>query len=141
MLQILDKATVEGLLYTHDRIAGLKMDSGPQFVLEDDALLRRLGNYSEPNIKIVRIEKTSEPLGATVRNEDDAVVVGRIMRGGTAEASGLLHEGDEVLEVSVRAYSIYFQIWPETPKATFRKINIVVQLILATFLRYHSSYS
>ena len=72
--------------------------------LEDDALLRRLGNYSEPNIKIVRIEKTSEPLGATVRNEDDAVVVGRIMRGGTAEASGLLHEGDEVLEVSRRAY-------------------------------------
>ena len=47
----MDKATVEGLLYTHDRIAGLKMDSGPQFVLEDDALLRRLGNYSEPNIK------------------------------------------------------------------------------------------
>ena len=93
---------MEGLLYTHDRIAGLKMDSGPQFVLEDDALLRRLGNYSEPNIKIVRIEKTSEPLGATVRNEDDAVVVGRIMRGGTAEASGLLHEGDEVLEVSKR---------------------------------------
>ena len=93
---------MEGLLYTHDRIAGLKMDSGPQFVLEDDALLRRLGNYSEPNIKIVRIEKTSEPLGATVRNEDDAVVVGRIMRGGTAEASGLLHEGDEVLEVSRR---------------------------------------
>ena len=48
----------------------------------------------------MRIEKTSEPLGATVRNEDEAVVVGRIMRGGTAEASGLLHEGDEVLEVS-----------------------------------------
>ena len=58
-----------------------------------------------PSIQIVRIEKTSEPLGATVRNEDEAVVVGRIMRGGTAEASGLLHEGDEVLEVS-RSYYI-----------------------------------
>ena len=48
----MDKAIVEGMLYTHDRIAGLKMDSGPQFVLDDEQLLRRLGNYSEPNIKV-----------------------------------------------------------------------------------------
>ena len=34
------------------------------------------------------------------KNEGDAVLVGRIIRGGTAEASGLLHEGDEVLEVN-----------------------------------------
>jgi MAGUK p55 subfamily protein 5 len=48
----------------------------------------------------VRIEKTNEPLGATVKNEGEAIVVGRIIRGGTAEASGLLHEGDEILEVN-----------------------------------------
>ena len=30
----------------------------------------------------------------------DSVVVGRIIRGGMAEASGLLHEGDEILEVN-----------------------------------------
>ena len=56
-----------------------------------------MSHYSEPNVKIVRIDKTSEPLGATVKNEPDgstdSVVVARIMRGGTAEASGLLHEG------------------------------------------------
>ena len=28
------------------------------------------------------------------------MVVGRIIRGGMAEASGLLHEGDEILEVN-----------------------------------------
>lgn len=28
------------------------------------------------NIKIIRIEKTNEPLGATVRNEGDAVIIG-----------------------------------------------------------------
>lgn len=50
--------------------------------------------------QIVRIEKTNEPLGATVKNEGEAIVVGRIIRGGTAEASGLLHEGDEILEVN-----------------------------------------
>ena len=38
--------------------------------------------------------------GATVRNEGDSVVVGRIVRGGAAEASGLLHEGDEILEIN-----------------------------------------
>jgi len=39
-------------------------------------------------------------LGATVKNEDEAVIVGRIIRGGMAEASGLLHEGDEILGVN-----------------------------------------
>lgn len=38
--------------------------------------------------------------GATVRNDGDAVIIGRIVRGGAAEKSGLLHEGDEVLEVN-----------------------------------------
>lgn len=55
---------------------------------------------TDDNIKIIRIEKTTEPLGATVRNEGDAVVIGRVVRGGAAEKSGLLHEGDELLEVN-----------------------------------------
>ena len=38
--------------------------------------------------------------GATVRNEGEAVIIGRVVRGGAAEKSGLLHEGDEVLEVN-----------------------------------------
>ncbi|XP_015182227.1 PREDICTED: MAGUK p55 subfamily member 5-A isoform X2 [Polistes dominula] len=52
------------------------------------------------NIKIIKIEKTNEPLGATVRNDGDAVIIGRVVRGGAADKSGLLHEGDEVLEVN-----------------------------------------
>jgi MAGUK p55 subfamily protein 5 len=67
---------------------------------EEDIFLDRLSKYSEPNIKIVRVEKTHEPLGATVKNENESVIVGRIIRGGTAEASGSLHEGDEILEVN-----------------------------------------
>lgn len=38
--------------------------------------------------------------GATVRNDGDAVVIGRVVKGGAAEKSGLLHEGDEVLQVN-----------------------------------------
>jgi len=95
-----------GLLSAHDRVArrreaaealaGGVRDGGAA----EEALLDRLSRYSEPNIRVVRIEKTSDPLGATVKNEGDAVVVGRIIRGGTAEATGLLREGDEILEVN-----------------------------------------
>lgn len=56
----------------------------------------------DPSVRVVRIEKsTQEPLGATVRNEPDgSVIIGRIVKGGAAEKSGLLHEGDEILEVN-----------------------------------------
>ncbi|XP_055380328.1 uncharacterized protein LOC129611287 [Condylostylus longicornis] len=55
---------------------------------------------SQNLVRLIHIEKSSEPLGATVRNEGDAVVIARIVRGGVAEKSGLLHEGDEILEVN-----------------------------------------
>lgn len=58
------------------------------------------GMHDEDRIRIIKIEKSSDPLGATVRNEGEAVVIGRIVRGGAAEKSGLLHEGDEILEVN-----------------------------------------
>ena len=38
--------------------------------------------------------------GATVRNEGESVIIGRIVKGGMAEKSGLLHEGDEILEIN-----------------------------------------
>lgn len=113
--KLLSRNWIEGLLYAHDKIATRRMTPtsasasvshghGAHILTHaegtTDALLERLSHYAEPNIKIVRIEKTIEPLGATVKNEDDAVIVGRIIRGGMAEASGLLHEGDEILEVN-----------------------------------------
>lgn len=59
-----------------------------------------LRDGSQDHIRIIQIEKSSEPLGATIRNEGEAVVIGRVVRGGAAEKSGLLHEGDEILEVN-----------------------------------------
>lgn len=35
-----------------------------------------------------------------MRNEGDSVIIGRIVKGGAAEKSGLLHEGDEILEIN-----------------------------------------
>lgn len=35
-----------------------------------------------------------------MRNEGESVLIGRIVKGGAAEKSGLLHEGDEILEIN-----------------------------------------
>lgn len=51
--------------------------------------------------KIVSIDQNpNQPLGATIRNEDGSVVIGRIICGGAAYKSQLLNEGDELLEVN-----------------------------------------
>ena len=44
-----------------------------------------------------------------MKNEGDTVIIGRIVKGGVAEKSGLLHEGDEILEINgveIRGMSI-----------------------------------
>lgn len=38
--------------------------------------------------------------GATVRNEGESVIISRIVKGGIAEKSGMLHEGDEILDIN-----------------------------------------
>lgn len=38
--------------------------------------------------------------GATVRNEGEKVIVGRVVKGGVAERSNLLREGDELIEAN-----------------------------------------
>ncbi|XP_045536923.1 protein PALS1 isoform X2 [Papilio machaon] len=118
LLAVLGSLELESLAQAHDQAA----------VLLDPACFSRsnkhkTGNVDHKNgekslasddtseqIKIIKIEKTNEPLGATVRNEGEAVIIGRIVRGGAAEKSGLLHEGDELLEVngvSMRGKSVH----------------------------------
>lgn len=99
---LLTSYEMEGLLYAHDAIA-----SGEVVALEtagtDAVPASQESHYLQgqsTGIKIVNIDKTNEPLGATVRNEGDAVIIGRVVKGGAADKSGLLHEGDEVLQVN-----------------------------------------
>ena len=60
-----------------------KADSKTEVELLDEVI-------DDSSVKVVRIEKSScEPLGATVRNEQDgSVIIGRIVKGGAAEKSG-----------------------------------------------------
>ncbi|XP_065158298.1 protein PALS1 isoform X3 [Atheta coriaria] len=99
----------EALMIAHDGVASALPEdstspvSSPAQVDTNSTIAGKTAlpeHYGDDNIKIVKIEKSTEPLGATVRNEGDAVVVGRVVRGGAADKSGLLHEGDEILEVN-----------------------------------------
>ncbi|XP_062434091.1 protein PALS1 isoform X2 [Rhea pennata] len=88
----------EALLLAHDKVAEQEMQPEP---LTDEKIYENVGVYGGETVKIVRIEKARDiPLGATVRNEMDSVIISRIVKGGAAEKSGLLHEGDEVLEIN-----------------------------------------
>ncbi|XP_014228491.1 uncharacterized protein LOC106653529 [Trichogramma pretiosum] len=119
LVQLLTSYEMEGLLLAHDasvtQVEGLQRGGGAGGHGADAMVASGAaagGPPSSPspsshgdskladNIRIIRIEKTNEPLGATVRNEGDAVIIGRVVRGGAADKSGLLHEGDEVLEVN-----------------------------------------
>uniref|UniRef100_A0A8C5GPS9 Membrane protein, palmitoylated 7b (MAGUK p55 subfamily member 7) n=1 Tax=Gouania willdenowi TaxID=441366 RepID=A0A8C5GPS9_GOUWI len=81
----------QSLLYVHDAVAQRDFEpalpSVPDDVLEED----------EDSVKIVSLVKTKEPLGATIKRDEStgAIVVARIMKGGPADKSGLIHEGDD----------------------------------------------
>ncbi|KYN07577.1 MAGUK p55 subfamily member 5 [Cyphomyrmex costatus] len=106
LTSILTSYDMEALLLAHDSIVsyveGLQRKQSPSSPPSGPPSPTSSWKDSRvvDNIKIIRIEKTNEPLGATVRNEGDAVIIGRVVRGGAADKSGLLHEGDEVLEVN-----------------------------------------
>ncbi|XP_029984317.1 MAGUK p55 subfamily member 5b isoform X2 [Sphaeramia orbicularis] len=77
-------------LQAHDSVAGQELTEG-----------ENMTQYLGETVKLVRLEKTRDtPLGATVRNDVDSVVVSRVVKGGAAERSGLLSEGDEILEIN-----------------------------------------
>ena len=81
--KVLSENWIEGLLYAHDKIATRRMSptsvsashvdpvSHNMSVTDGapDPILERLNNYQGHgnNIKVVKIEKTIEPLGATVK--------------------------------------------------------------------------
>ncbi|XP_053191379.1 protein PALS1 isoform X2 [Scomber japonicus] len=93
---LLTDTHIQSLLLAHDSIAEIEMEPEP-LPTQGETLTQ----WGGETVKIVRIEKAQDiPLGATVRNEMDSVVISRIVRGGAAERSGLLSEGDEILEIN-----------------------------------------
>lgn len=80
---LLTSYEMEGLFLAHDSIISSvdgfqakNSSSSPSGPPSPSSSIR--DSHVADNIKIIRIEKTNEPLGATVRNEGDAVIIGEL---------------------------------------------------------------
>ncbi|XP_072010186.1 MAGUK p55 subfamily member 7 [Engystomops pustulosus] len=95
LLKLLSKPNLKALLSVHDTVA-LKSYDPVLPPMPDDI------DDDEDSVKIIRLVKNREPLGATIKKDENtgAIVVARIMRGGAADRSGLIHVGDELREVN-----------------------------------------
>uniref|UniRef100_UPI0037E9874C MAGUK p55 subfamily member 7-like n=1 Tax=Semicossyphus pulcher TaxID=241346 RepID=UPI0037E9874C len=96
LVDLFSKPHFKSLLFVHDAVA--QRDFEPTLPPVPDDVL----DSDEDTVKIVSLVKTKEPLGATIKRDKctGAIVVARIMKGGAADKSGLIHEGDELKEVN-----------------------------------------
>ncbi|XP_030021646.1 MAGUK p55 subfamily member 7 isoform X1 [Manduca sexta] len=105
LLGLLQKPHFQAILCTHDAVA--QKDYYPHLPdIPSDA------DEDEETVKIVQLVKSDEPLGgaqsaepivgATIKTDEETgkIVIARVMHGGAADRSGLIHAGDEVIEVN-----------------------------------------
>ncbi|XP_046735559.1 MAGUK p55 subfamily member 7-like isoform X2 [Diprion similis] len=104
LFQLLQKPHIQGLLCAHDSVAQKDYyPRPPEIHAEVDE--------DEEYVKLVQLVKSDEPLcgaevepfvGATIRNceETGKIIFVRIMLGGAADRSGVIHAGDEICEVN-----------------------------------------
>ncbi|XP_015833265.2 MAGUK p55 subfamily member 7 isoform X3 [Tribolium castaneum] len=114
LFYLLQKPHVQGLLYSHDAIA--QKDYYPHL-----PEIPQEADEDEETIKIVQLVKSNEPLtgaqsaepivGATIKTDEETgkIIIARVMHGGAADRSGLIHVGDEVVEVN------YINVEGKTP--------------------------
>ncbi|XP_023029209.1 membrane palmitoylated protein 7-like protein metro isoform X2 [Leptinotarsa decemlineata] len=95
LFYLLQRPHIQGLLFAHDSVA--QKDYYPHLPeIPCDT------EEEEETIKIVQLVKSNEPLGATIKTDETTgkIVIARVMHGGAADRSGLIHVGDEVVEVN-----------------------------------------
>ncbi|EDW72526.1 uncharacterized protein Dwil_GK20656, isoform A [Drosophila willistoni] len=105
VFHLLQDVHLQHLLFAHDAIAQKDFYPHlPEAPVEMDE--------DEETIKIVQLVKSNEPLtgaqsaepivGATIKTDEETgkIIIARIMHGGAADRSGLIHVGDEVIEVN-----------------------------------------
>ncbi|TWW72899.1 MAGUK p55 subfamily member 7-like isoform X2 [Takifugu flavidus] len=124
---LISKPHFKGFLSVHDAVA--QRDFEPALPPVPDRVLEE----EDDSFKIVSLVKTKEPLGATIKRDKStgAIVVARIMRGGPADKSGLIHEGDELREVN--GVSLEHRKPKEIPSLLARSQNEVRFTIVPAF--------
>ncbi|XP_034006193.1 MAGUK p55 subfamily member 4-like [Trematomus bernacchii] len=92
---LLSSPHIQALLSSHDSVA--QADFGPVLPpLPDDMA------EDEEAMRIVCLVKNNQPLGATIRRDEEtgAIYIARVIHGGLADRSRLLHAGDLLVEVN-----------------------------------------
>ncbi|XP_048857728.1 MAGUK p55 subfamily member 4-like [Brienomyrus brachyistius] len=86
---------LQALLFSHDMVAQKKY--APVLPPVPDDL-----PTNEEAMRIVRMVKNHQPLGATIRRDEvtGEIFVARVIHGGLASRSGLLNPGDRLMEVN-----------------------------------------
>ena len=98
---VLDPSShLAALLSCHDRIANGTFDEPQIADILDNSVLEN--DDAEETIKVVRLVKNDEPLGATIATDEltGEIVIARILKGGAADRSGLIHVNDILVEVN-----------------------------------------
>ncbi|XP_029980598.1 MAGUK p55 subfamily member 4-like isoform X2 [Sphaeramia orbicularis] len=92
---LLNSPHIQALLSSHDSIAQSDFEPVlpplPEEFPEDEEAMR-----------IVCLVKNNQPLGATIRRNEETgeIYIARVIHGGLADRSGLLHPGDQLVEVN-----------------------------------------
>ncbi|KAK0155443.1 MAGUK p55 subfamily member 4 [Merluccius polli] len=95
LYKILQSPHIQALLSSHDSVA--QSDYGPVLPPLPEEL-----PGDEDAMRIVCLVKNDQPLGATIKRDEETgeIYIARVIHGGLADRSGLLHPGDLLLEVN-----------------------------------------
>ncbi|XP_014325557.1 MAGUK p55 subfamily member 4 isoform X1 [Xiphophorus maculatus] len=95
LYRLLRQPHMQALLSAHDTVA--QKDYEPVLPPMPDEL-----PDDEEATRIVCLVKNKQPLGATIKRNDitGEIFVARVIHGGLADRSGLLHAGDRIIEVN-----------------------------------------
>ncbi|XP_013863479.1 MAGUK p55 subfamily member 4 [Austrofundulus limnaeus] len=95
LCSLLSSPHVQALLSTHDSVA--QSDYLPVLPPLPDELPE-----DEEAVRIVCLVKNNQPLGATIKKNEETgdIYIARVIHGGLADRSGLLHPGDLLVEVN-----------------------------------------
>ena len=100
LCEIIGSPHMRALVYAADCIARNDYKSG--VFAEEKQIEDNVDSVNSQILKIVRVVKNDEPLGATVKIDElsGAVVLARVLVGGAAHRSGVINVGDHILEVN-----------------------------------------
>ncbi|KAM8749699.1 MAGUK p55 subfamily member 4-like isoform 1-T1 [Acanthopagrus schlegelii] len=95
LYSLLNSPHIQALLSSHDSVA--QLDYGPVLPPLPDEM-----PDDEEAMRIVCLVKNNQPLGATIRRDEETgeIYIARVIHGGLADRSGLLHPGDLLVEVN-----------------------------------------